>query len=204
MIEIVPITQHAPLGLTAGTSAFFWLLDRVVFSCFILISELHKEGIRKKEWQRYVGRKGGRRDFQIDLAIAVIDYGIQQDWKNKEAAKPSWMRQTQVKPCEFKKCFFCRNNETTGIYHDKSSIIMTSPQSGKKKKKNIKCTNVRVLLPSIYTSYCRQYYGILPETLSSSQKRRNCKNSRLGCALCQESICKQCWSEGYNNKYHNP
>jgi len=150
------------------------------------------------------GRKGGRTDFQIDLAIAIIDYGIQQDWNNKEAAKPTWMRQSKVKPSESKKRFFCRNNETTGIFHDKSSIIMTSPQSGKKKKKNIKCTNVRVLLPSIYTSYCRQYYGILPETLSSSQKRRNCKNSRLGCALCQESICKQCWSEGYNNKYHNP
>ena len=40
----------------------FWLLDRVVFSCFILVSELYKERIRKKEWQRYVG---ARADVQI-------------------------------------------------------------------------------------------------------------------------------------------
>jgi len=150
--------------------------------CSLLYKEgeckLHEERIRKQEWQRYVGRKGGRRDFQIDLAIAIIDYGIQQDWKNKEeTAKPSWMRQTKVKPCECKKCFFCRNNETTGIFHDKSSIIMTSPQSGKKRKKNIKYTSERVPLPSfsVYGSYCRQCYDNQSKTLTPSQKRRKCK-----------------------------
>ena len=84
----------------------FWLLDRVVFSCFILVCKLQKEGIRKQEWQRYMRGKGGRRDFQKDLAIATIDYSIQQDWKNKEKfVKPSWMRQTKVKPCECKAMF---------------------------------------------------------------------------------------------------
>ena len=111
----------------------FWLLDRVVFSCFILVCELQKHGIRKSEWQRYVKGMSGWRDFQIDLAVAIIDCGIRQDWKNRDqTAKPKKMRQTRVKPCECKRCFFCKNRETTGIYHDRLPVILTSPGSGKK------------------------------------------------------------------------
>jgi len=51
---------------------FGYKIDRVVFPCFILVCELQKEGIRKQEWQRYMKGKDGRRDFQIDLAIAIM------------------------------------------------------------------------------------------------------------------------------------
>ena len=58
----------------------FWLVDRVVFSCFIIVCALSEDNRGPEQWKRYTNRNGGRRAFQIDLAILLINYGIEYDW----------------------------------------------------------------------------------------------------------------------------
>ena len=50
----------------------FWLVDRVVFSCFIIVCALSEDNRGPEQWKRYTNRNGGRRAFQIDLAILLI------------------------------------------------------------------------------------------------------------------------------------
>ena len=51
---------------------------------------------------------GGRRKFQIDLGISIINRGIEEDWASPYRAddKPVWMNKSVV-PCACKQCFFC-------------------------------------------------------------------------------------------------
>ena len=121
----------------------------------------------------------GWRDFQIDLAVAIIDCGIRQDWKNRDqTAKPKKMRQTRVKPCECKRCFFCKNRETTGIYHDRLTVILTSPGSGKKWKIRIKCTCERISLPFLSTggTIADNVMRISPRLLLHLRRRENARH----------------------------
>jgi len=69
----------------------FWLLDRVVYSSFIIVCALSQDNRGPVEGKRYMDRNGGRRAFQIDLAILLIRYGIEYDWDG-ETKKPNWIR----------------------------------------------------------------------------------------------------------------
>jgi hypothetical protein len=86
---------------------FFWVLDRVIFSCYIIAVYLAASGL-KPAWNKYRSQLTGRYDFQVDLAIALIDYCIRLVWKAPydEADKPKWMRQKKVIPCRCGVCFF--------------------------------------------------------------------------------------------------
>ena len=55
---------------------FLWLVDRVLFSCYIIVWHTNKEA-----WTKYKSKNDGRRKFQIDLVITVMEYGIRLDWK---------------------------------------------------------------------------------------------------------------------------
>ena len=185
----------------------FWLLDRVVFSCYILVCEMQKEGNWKHEhkWKN-VNNKNGRRNFQIDLGIALIAYGIETDWTDRSMPKPKWMRTKEPKPCECEKCFFCKSGETKGMFNEKTTVITTSSKTGKKRKKKRSCTSERMTL-SDYTNggrYCQQCYDEQPSALTVAQKKNRCRKSRCGCPSCNEPICKECWKRGYNNPHHMP
>ncbi len=58
----------------------------------------------------YSSKNGGRKIFQIDMAIQLIDFGIQQDWVKPFSAdtKPPWIRQRPILPCDCKS-FFLQN-----------------------------------------------------------------------------------------------
>ena len=76
---------------------FFWLLDRVVHSCFIILVT-----IGRYEWLKYRDLNGNdRRKFQIDLSLAVMKCGIKYDWLAPfdEKNKPEWLRQKSYVPC---------------------------------------------------------------------------------------------------------
>ena len=61
-----------------------------------------------------------------------------------------------------------------------------------------KCTDVRVSLGMELGSYCRMCYRKqLTTELSAKERRKTCRTSRMGCPICKESICKECWKEGY-------
>ena len=75
---------------------FLWLVDRVVFSCYLIVCYSSKE-----VWSNYKSKNDGRRIFQIDLAPAVIKYGITLDWKElfNDEDRPGWMRTKPFVPC---------------------------------------------------------------------------------------------------------
>ena len=79
---------------------FLWLVDRVVFSCYLIVCYSNKE-----TWAKYKNKNDGRRKFQIDLALAVMEYGIRLDWKEPflDRDRPAWMRETPFEPCACKK-----------------------------------------------------------------------------------------------------
>ena len=167
---------------------FLWLVDRVVFSCYLILCHCNKS-----EWKKYKSKNDGRRKFQIDLAIAVMEYGIRLDWKEpfSDADRPGWMRRKQFVPCECKRCFFCKMGKTNGIDHKPKSRKET-----KRKRNEILCTKDRIDLGKGCT-YCRPCYTArqIDKTLQETYgvRRMKCSSTRLGCKGCDEHVCKQCW-----------
>ena len=104
---------------------FLWLVDRVVFSCYLIICHSGNT-----EWVKYKSKHEGKRKFQVDLALSVLEHGIKLDWKEpyNNEDKPQWIRQQPFLPCACKQCFFCKNGMTTGIDH--------TPTSKKEKKRS--------------------------------------------------------------------
>lgn len=132
---------------------FFWLLDRCVHSVYLVATALQDE---IQEWKQYVSKNGGRRKFQIALGMALMNRGIELDWPDvtDKSKRPPWIRPNPV-PCNCEECFFCKNGLTSGIFHDRASVIMSSP-GGSRKKRKIQCTSRRVQLNTTYGDYCRQ------------------------------------------------
>ena len=51
--------------------------------------------IRQPEWNKYSNKNQGRHNFQIDLAIALINYAIEMEWDG-ESEWLDWMRQVKL------------------------------------------------------------------------------------------------------------
>ena len=77
------------------------MLDRVVVSLFIIVCFLAQHNVGDDTWQRFRSRNGGRKKFQIGLALELMIYVIELDWKDPyhENEKPRWMRQTAYISC---------------------------------------------------------------------------------------------------------
>ena len=178
---------------------FFWVLDRVVFSCYLVVVFLYKSNVGKDEWKKYISKNGGRRKFQIDLGMALINYGIGEDWKApyEENKKPRWMRQKGLKPCECNQCFFCLNGMTNGIHH-KQKVTVVSPGGRKKRDLDVKQCSSELQRIRDKSKYCRMCYRNQPAGLSIKKKKESCTASRFGCPSCDEPICKKCWNKGYD------
>ena len=96
------------------------------------------------EWKTYKSKNGGRHNFQIDLGIALLNYGVGLDWDGK-SERPDWMPGKDFKPCDCEKCFFCLNGLTNGIAHPptKKRKVVVEYACGTRLTTN-KCTNERV------------------------------------------------------------
>ena len=72
---------------------FLWLIDRVIFSVYNIVIFIAKSGLRN-EWSKYYIKNGGRKIFQVDLALELMERGIRMDWEAPydENTKPDWMR----------------------------------------------------------------------------------------------------------------
>ena len=120
---------------------FLWQLDQVELSLFIITCFLNTDGIGDLSWKRFRNHNLSRRRFQIALALVLIQYAIELDWKDPfdEKKKPHWMRQIRYIPCGCKECFFCLKGKTKGVHHDRSHIVTTLPNSRKLKKMKTQC-----------------------------------------------------------------
>ena len=185
---------------------FCWALDRIIHALFVIVCELHKRsstvrlgGEWPEYWALYCDKNGGRRRFQIDLGMALMNYGIELDWDGDlENRRPRWMRQSEYVPCDCDKCFFCLNGLTTGIRHKKNVKVVIEYKSGNRTRTR-KCTNYPVLLKKkngdpMKSQYCKMCYRLQDgEDISAKEKKSRCYYSRYGCPQCEEPICDSCW-----------
>jgi hypothetical protein len=147
-----------------------WLLSAPFFSCptdsILYLSKLIQNRSNYKH--------GGRKKFQIDLALQLMDHVIHLDWNgdiSDHTGQPRWMQQTPFLPCSCQMCFFCKNGWTGGIYH--------SPQrkkAGRKKMAPV-CYGKYEKMP--YQRYCgpfyRRYHELHPnKTTRESQRNVPC------------------------------
>ena len=142
----------------------------------------------------------GRHDFQIDLALSLMNYGIGLQWDGESAERPNFMRQDPFVPCDCGKCFFCLNGITNGIAHPpkKKAKVTVEYKCGAHVTTN-KCTDVRVSLGLESGQYCRMCYRKqLTTKLLAKERKKTCRTSAMGCSICKEPICKECWKEGYD------
>ena len=179
---------------------FFWLLDRAIFAMYIVLVNYY-EDTGNERFKRYAA-DGGRYIFQKDLGIALLNYGIhvREDWSlnNDEmwdlTKRPRWMRCRDVTPCNCAgpaKCFFCSEE------HDSAKMNFHSPGTGKERKIDVQCTNIRWALPHYKESKPCEHCKSKPQ----GQKRFY---SSMGCPRCYKPICKHCWKDVYNNDHSRP
>jgi len=138
---------------------FRWAMDRVVHAQHSIVVFLAEQGIGKPEWKKYRDKNQGRHNFQIDLGISLLNYGIGLDWDGESRNRPSYMRKGAFKPCECKICFFCVKGLTNGITHhpSKDKKVIMEYKCGTHVTIN-KCTDVRVSLGLPSGKYRRMCY----------------------------------------------
>ena len=169
---------------------FCWLLDRVVHVSYVVVCWCGKDGIGGSDWKQYANdQQEGRRDFQIDLGISLLNTAIEWDWTEED--RPRWMRQGPWIPCDCEECYFCLNGYTTGIEHKKQKVETVEYKCGTRLATD-RCMEHRVNL-GLGGSYCKMCFQSSDNTKGTVAKRKKeCNTSRLGCLICKETICKKC------------
>jgi len=74
---------------------------------YVVVCFLIKSDIGQKQWKQYLDHHSDCHDFQIDLSLFVMTYGISLQWDGESDERPNFMQQM----------FFCLNGITTGIAH---------------------------------------------------------------------------------------
>jgi len=178
---------------------FCWVLDRVVNACCVVVIYcVCKVGSsRVKKWKKYQTSNTGRHDFQIDMAISLLNYGIGLDWIGDK--RPDYIQEGNFIPCDCKKCFFCLKGHTNGVTHagKKRPAAPTVQYKCGTTRRTKKCTAHRVNLGKS-GMYCKMCYRMQDKSLKSGEKKKKCRKSRLGCAVCKEAVCATCWKSGYD------
>jgi hypothetical protein len=186
---------------------FCWALDRIIHALYVIVCELAKRSSTERlggefpeYWTLYSDKNGGRRRFQIDLGIALMNYGIGLDWNGDvNTQRPRWMRRSEFVPCDCEKCFFCLHNLTTGIDHKRKKVTIQYACGSRRRTK--KCTTARVLLKKKngedmkWKTYCKMCLRNQPKNdgYTAIERQKRCNKSMWGCAQCQEPICDVCW-----------
>ena len=177
---------------------FCWALDRVVHCLYCVVVHLAKDNIGDPKWKRYA-KNGGRREFQIDLAIDLINYGLELDWDGGKE-RPSYMRQSgPFVPCDCKKCLFCKHGHTgviKGVDRKPKKAVFHFKCGGRKVTEG--CTTERVPLNLEGGSYCRMCTRKDNRKVLFEVKKKDANRSRMGCIQSREPICDDCWAEGYD------
>ena len=127
---------------------FYWGLDRVVHNEYIVVCFLARKDIGNPEWKKYQKHKSACHDFQIDLGIALLNYGIGLEWGGKDESKrPEYITRDAFVPCACNFGFRCINGITNGISHagQKRKVVVVHYQCGKAFKTE-ECKDKRVEL----------------------------------------------------------
>ena len=150
---------------------FCWALDRVVHCLYCVICWCATNGIGPKEWRRYLKSRNGRREFQIDLAIDLINYAIALDWDGGDK-RPSYIRSDSFIPCDCKKCIFCVDGHTgiiRGVDTKKPKSVFHYQCGGRLVSEG--CTTQRVNL-DIGNQYCRMCYRLQDPAIPCREREK--------------------------------
>jgi hypothetical protein len=173
-----------------------WSLDRVIHTCYVVVCECAKAGIGPSEWKKYLSKHNGRHDFQIHLALALINYAISLDWDGV-SAKPDWMRQKDFEPCDCKMCYFCKNGHTGRICNAQKQNYYVHYKCGKRvRRRGCSDERIRIMQNSDYCRMCyRNHPGVDDQgtAMTSKQISKAVKQSSMGRTICKQPICKACW-----------
>ena len=58
------------------------------------------------DWKEYLDKNTGRREFLIDLALPIMNYGLLLDWNDDPSKRSDYVRGNAFTPCDCEKCFF--------------------------------------------------------------------------------------------------
>ena len=178
-----------------------WVLDRVVHTCYAVVLYSVALNIHKQGWEKYVNKNNGRHDFQIDLGIYLINRGIHMDWTGEE--RPDYMRKDAFIPCDCDKCYFCLNGHTSGIAHAPKKREAHRPTAivykCNTRQKVETCKDVKERVDIMKNSkYCKMCYRKQGKVGTVAERLKKCNTSCLGCPICKEHICDDCWKSGYD------
>ena len=159
-------------------------------------------------------KHGGRKAFQLDIGVLLMEFGILFDWGDvKDRSKqPSWMRKKAVRPCECKFCFFCKAGKTNGIFHQegikkvrrrKRKAVNHQSSEIRQKKANVQCSTVRERFEtSRYCGMCYRQSKVTHPHLKADVRKLIVLTKKssgaggkplLGCLNCGERVCLACW-----------
>jgi hypothetical protein len=179
-----------------------WSVERLVHALYQIVIFIAQESDNKEEWKKYTKKREGRYTFQVDLGMQLIEYGIKLDWKDPydEADKPPWIRQVGYIPCDCGKCFFCKTGKTTGTTHAPTHgrFKPGSVPRGHDSKPEKVAANTKVC------SFCYARVRKSNPHMSSSDVKKKCNRTYLGCRACDKIVCRNCWSDFVhtpNNKH---
>jgi hypothetical protein len=184
---------------------YFYLLDHVVHAMFCIVTDIAASEPHE-EWQKYKSKQNGRYEFQIDLAMTLIEWGIKNDWPYpfSNDLKPSWVRKQSPVPCDCTKCFYCSTGKTTGIRNAPSPTGVESrfiPSGCDPFPEKILLQNGRVR-----TNYCRPCYykySMLFKDKETKERQKMCNQTTFGCNGCGTYVCKDCYKTYSHNFFGN-
>ena len=164
---------------------------------------LAKAGIGPEKWKTYIDN---REKFQIDLGIDLLNRALKLAFEELEEGedRPDFMRKHPFVPCDCDQCYFCKNNYTNGIAHaDRMVAEYGDKSSGKRKRVVTECDEDRVVLARLKggqeCKVCMDRLKAENPDHSYKVRRSNAGRSRMGCRLCDQPVCDDCWP-----KYEHP
>ena len=127
-------------------------MDRVVHTIFVVVVALAYVDDGNPGWKKYDNKNYGSHDFQIEIAIYLINYAIKKEW-DCESKRKGQMRQKEFIPCNCEEYCFCLNGFTTGIAHkQRKRKLVLHCNCGQTIRTN-KCVEARVDIDK-HAKYC--------------------------------------------------
>ena len=158
---------------------------------------LAEQGIEKPEWKKDRDKNEGRHNFQIDLGISLLNYGIGLDWDGVSGERPSYMQSGAFKPCDCKKCFFCLKGHTHRITHRPQK-----PNNCGTQVRTNECTNECVNLgKSSGTFYQMCYRKQLTTELIANKRKRHAEHQDWGVSSARSQSAQSTGKRGMINMH---
>ena len=198
---------------------FYWMLDSSIHSMYLIAKELGAED-PNDPWHKY-SKHGGREEFQLDMAHAIIARAFQLDSAKDasgnlkdlkvKANRPAYTRATDWPvPCDCQHCYFCKTGYTYGVSPKRAAVRMKNPpiREGpypveEHPKERVKVTQGECV--ECLRIYRSQNDEQAQQTLGYIRKHAKLPKPGLGCNLCPNSrgrgvpVCANHW-EAYEHQ----